>query len=83
MKTRMFSLLAAGLLTFALTGCATSKSVVWDYKVAVVNGNMFGTNNTPVAEQTINSMTQQGWRLVSVSSGGPDPKIVIVFKRPK
>ena len=84
MKKRILGLVLAPALVLGFTGCATcSHSTAWEYKVAIVSGNMVATNNVPVAEETINNMTQQGWHLVSVSAGGSDPKVVLVFKRHK
>ena len=84
MKGRILGLLIASTLALVFTGCTTSShSKAWDYNVQIVGGNMYAANNVPAAQETINRMTQQGWHLVSVSAGGEEPKIVIVFKRHK
>ena len=84
MKTKIIGMLAVCCLALAFTGCATSgRSTAWEYKVAIVPGNSYAANDVPAAEKTLNSLTEQGWRLVSVSAGGPNPQIVMVFKRHK
>lgn len=82
-KTMVRFILAA---TFALTfaGCATPKSPTdWEYKVEIVTKNLVGANNVLAAEKTINEMAQKGWQFVSLSTGGDEPNVVLVFKRKK
>jgi len=84
MKKNIHGLLLAFTLALVVTGCATSNhSTAWDYSVQTVAGNVYTKNNEPVAQETINRMTQQGWHLVSASAAGEEPKIVLVFKRHK
>jgi hypothetical protein len=100
MKKKIIGALLAATIAFVVAGCATRNNpAAWTYKVVYMDGNphmstkMDGdkhtTHSTPTVEDTINSMTSEGWHLVSVSaadSGSTYPKpnkMVIVFKRQK
>jgi hypothetical protein len=84
MKKRLPGFLLAAMLALGATGCATfHHSEGWKYKVVVVGGDMYAPHHVPMAEQTINTMTQRGWHLVSVSAAGAGPQVFIVFKKHK
>ena len=88
MNKQIRGLLLASTLALVVTGCATTDhSEAWTYKVVFADGNTYTASHVPTVEGSINSMTRQGWHLVSVSAAGsastaPNPdKIMIVFKR--
>jgi len=80
MKKQTFILLLIGALSLTLTGCATSHSKAWEYKAVTV-----WVDPATNIEAQINSLTGQGWHLVSVSTADKNeaPYAVILFKRRK
>jgi hypothetical protein len=96
MKKKIIGALLAATIAFVVAGCATPGSpAAWTYKVVYMDGNTEsfaedGITYRLSAEDTINSMTSEGWHLVSVSAADsgksvfPNPdKMVIVFKKQK
>jgi hypothetical protein len=81
MKNKTFTLLLICALSVAFTGCATSHSKAWEYKAVTA---WVGDPPTNVEAQ-INTLTEQGWHLVSVSTADKNeaPYALILFKRPK
>jgi hypothetical protein len=94
MKKQVIGFLLASTLAIVAAGCTTTHhSAAWTYTVVYVDGNQSvrtsSGNYVPQADDTINSMTSQGWEFVSLSvadsgSAAPHPnKVAIVFKRYK
>ena len=81
MKNKTSTLLLICALSVTLTGCATCHSKAWEYKAVTVWVQDPPTN----IEAQINSLTAQGWHLVSVSTTDKNeaPLALILFKRPK
>ena len=81
MKKQTLVLLLISALSVTFTGCATSHSKAWEYKAVTVWVDPGATN----IETQINSLTEQGWHLVSVSTTDKNeaPYAVILFKRRK
>ena len=80
MNKKTFTLLLICALSVLFTGCATSHSKAWEYKAVTVWADP-PTN----IEAQINSLTEQGWHFVSLSTADKNeaPYAVILFKRHK
>ena len=80
MKKQTSILLLIGALSVTFTGCATPHSKAWEYKAVTV-----WVDPATNIETQINTLTEQGWHFVSLSTADKNeaPYAVILFKRPK
>jgi hypothetical protein len=80
MKKQMFVLLLICALSVTFTGCVTPQTKAWEYKAVTV-----WVDPATNIEEQINSLSDQGWHFVSVSTADKNeaPYAVILFKRRK
>jgi hypothetical protein len=84
MKRTIQSLLMAGALALALTGCTTtgSHSATWEYRV--VEGWLDNTTHGGATfVEHINKAAADGWEVVSVSASGGNGRPFAVVRRQK